>query len=63
MSTKKEFGDWQTPIGLAERVVTLVSELYGVPECVVEPTCGVGTFLSASGAQSGVIKSFTTATR
>jgi hypothetical protein len=53
MSTKKEFGDWQTPIGLAERVVTLVSELYGVPECVVEPTCGLGTFLSASGAQWG----------
>lgn len=53
MSTKKEFGDWQTPIGLAERVVTLVSELYGVPESVVEPTCGVGTFLSASGAEWG----------
>lgn len=53
MSTKKEFGDWQTPMGLAERVVTLVSELYGAPECVVEPTCGVGTFLSASGAQWG----------
>lgn len=51
MSTKKEFGDWQTPIALAERVVALVSELYGVPECVVEPTCGVGTFLSASGAE------------
>jgi hypothetical protein len=53
MSTKKEFGDWQTPFGLAERVVTLVSELYGVPECVVEPTCGVGTFLSASAAEWG----------
>jgi len=53
MSTKKEFGDWQTPIGLAERVVTLASELYGVPECVVEPTCGLGTFLSASGAEWG----------
>jgi len=53
MSTKKEFGDWQTPIGLADRVVTLVSELYGLPECVVEPTCGVGTFLSASSAEWG----------
>ena len=51
MSTKKEFGDWQTPFALAERVVTLVAELYGVPECVVEPTCGVGTFLSASSAE------------
>ena len=48
-----EFGDWQTPIALADRVVSLVSELYGTPECVVEPTCGVGTFLSASGAAWG----------
>jgi hypothetical protein len=53
MSTRKEFGDWQTPIGLADRVVTLVSQLYGVPECVVEPTCGLGTFLCASSARWG----------
>lgn len=53
MSTKKEFGDWQTPIALAKRVVALVSELYGAPECVVEPTCGVGTFLIASGEEWG----------
>lgn len=53
MSTRKEFGDWQTPIGLAERVVALVSELYGEPACVVEPTCGLGTFLTASEAQWG----------
>ena len=33
MSTKKEFGEWQAPIALADRVVTLVSELSGVPEC------------------------------
>lgn len=53
MSTRKEFGDWQTPLGLANRVVTLVTELYGVPACVVEPTCGLGTFLSASVSQWG----------
>ncbi len=51
MSVRKEFGDWQTPIDLAERVVALVSELYGVPECVIEPTCGLGTFLAASSAE------------
>lgn len=48
MSTKKEFGDWQTPIGLAKRVTRLVSELFGQPDCVIEPTCGLGTFLVAS---------------
>lgn len=53
MSTRKEFGDWQTPLGLANRVVTLVTELYDVPACVVEPTCGLGTFLSASVTQWG----------
>jgi hypothetical protein len=53
MSTRKEFGDWQTPMGLANRVVTLVTELYGAPACVVEPTCGLGTFLSASVAHWG----------
>jgi hypothetical protein len=53
MSTRKEFGDWQTPMDLANRVVTLVTELYGAPACVVEPTCGLGTFLSASKAHWG----------
>lgn len=53
MSTRKEFGDWQTPIGLVKRVVSLVSELYGTPACVVEPTCGVGAFLAASNEKWG----------
>lgn len=53
MSARKEFGDWQTPMGLASRVVALVTELYGVPESVVEPTCGLGAFLSASSARWG----------
>lgn len=48
MSTRKEFGDWQTPIGLAKRVTALVSQLYGKPEVVIEPTCGLGAFLAAS---------------
>lgn len=53
MSTKKEFGDWQTPIGLAKRVTALVTELYGRPQCVIEPTCGLGTFLAASRTEWG----------
>lgn len=53
MSTKKEFGDWQTPIELAKRVTRLVSELYDQPDCVIEPTCGLGTFLAASHEEWG----------
>lgn len=48
MSAKKEFGDFQTPEGLAKRVVALVEELYGKPDAVIEPTAGLGSFLKAS---------------
>jgi len=48
MSVKKEFGDFQTPPALAERVTNLVSRLYGKPDLVVEPTAGLGNFLSAA---------------
>lgn len=53
MSEKREFGDWQTPMQLALRVVSLVSKLYGTPQHVVEPTCGHGTFLMASAEEWG----------
>ena len=48
MSEQKEFGDFQTPEKLAERVVSLVADLYGTPDVVVEPTAGLGAFLAAS---------------
>jgi len=48
MSTKNEFGDFQTPPVLAQRVVALVEELYGTPDIVIEPTAGLGSFLFAS---------------
>lgn len=48
MSEKIEFGDFQTPDGLAERAVALVAELYGDPEYVIEPTSGIGAFLEAA---------------
>lgn len=53
MNTRKEYGDWQTPIGLARRVAALVTELYGQPRCVIEPTCGIGTFLEAGRSEWG----------
>lgn len=48
MSKKKEFGDFQTPQGLATRTVALVAELFGKPHIVIEPTAGLGAFLKAS---------------
>jgi hypothetical protein len=48
MSSKKEYGDFQTPHSLAKRVVSLVAELFGTPQIVIEPTAGLGAFLKAS---------------
>lgn len=54
MSEQKEFGDFQTPEKLADRVVSLVAELYGTPDVVVEPTAGLGAFLTASARAWGI---------
>lgn len=48
MSTTKEFGDFQTPVELANRAVALVAHVFGSPDLVVEPTAGLGAFLKAS---------------
>ncbi len=53
MSKQKEFGDFQTPNDLAAEVVALVAELFGLPDLVVEPTAGLGAFLSASHGKWG----------
>lgn len=42
-----EFGDFQTPYWFAERVCKLLIELGCQPTTLIEPTCGVGTFLLA----------------
>lgn len=43
-----EFGDFQTPDALAEQVVELLRSRGVEPASVVEPTCGLGSFLVAS---------------
>jgi len=48
MSPKKEYGDFQTPDHLAQRVVSLVARLFEAPQVVIEPTAGLGAFLNAS---------------
>ena len=45
---KTEFGDFQTPEGLAYQVCELLCRLGVSPVSIVEPTCGTGSFLRAS---------------
>ncbi|MBX2998073.1 MAG: hypothetical protein KF893_06135 [Caldilineaceae bacterium] len=56
-AVRTEFGDFQTPQGLADRVCALLQRLGVHPRSVVEPTCGVGAFLVSAR------RSFPTATR
>jgi hypothetical protein len=50
MASKRriEFGDFQTPLELADKVIDLVKDIYPDPTYIVEPTCGLGTFIKAS---------------
>jgi predicted RNA methylase len=49
MSGKREYGDYQTPIDFAERVCRYLKDYYYLkPSAIVEPTCGLGSFLRAS---------------
>ena len=48
MNGKKVFGDYQTPYGFAQRVCDLIKIKYQKPLTVLEPTCGIGSFLKAS---------------
>lgn len=45
---KIEFGDYQTPLPLANRICERLARLGVVPQTVVEPTCGIGAFVKAS---------------
>jgi len=47
-SGKIEFGDFQTPQGLARDVCSAIQRTGFVPASVIEPTCGRGTFLVAA---------------
>ncbi|CAN2044558.1 Type II methyltransferase M.NspV [Candidatus Magnetomoraceae bacterium gMMP-13] len=43
-----EFGDFQTPLKLAEQVTQLTFERYPFIQSLLEPTCGIGNFIKAS---------------
>lgn len=42
---KVSYGDWQTPISLAQKVCHAHILKYGDPDIVIEPTCGLGAFV------------------
>lgn len=49
IATKKtEFGDFQTPLGLAREVVEFLRATGETADVIVEPTCGRGSFICAS---------------
>jgi hypothetical protein len=43
-----EYGDFQTPLPLARRVCRLLSQQGVSPRAIVEPTCGIGSFVLAA---------------
>src|SRR2546427_6175385 len=45
---KIEFGDFQTPQKLAKQTCEVLAQRGIIPDVVVEPTCGVGSFLVAA---------------
>ncbi|WP_295389455.1 hypothetical protein [uncultured Thiodictyon sp.] len=46
---KWQYGDFQTPIDLARRVVAVLKRNHTIdPAVVIEPTCGKGAFILAS---------------
>lgn len=48
---QREFGDFQTPSGLAGDVCRLLRRRGLAPQTIIEPTCGMGNFLLAATTQ------------
>jgi hypothetical protein len=43
-----EYGDFQTPVELAEKICQKLAQIGVNPDAVIEPTCGLGAFIEAS---------------
>lgn len=49
MSGKHEYGDYQTPIDFAKKVCLYLKDYRHIePSAIIEPTCGLGSFLQSS---------------
>ncbi len=47
-TTRKEFGDFQTPLELARQASAFVRDTHGDFDSIIEPTCGLGAFIRAA---------------
>ncbi len=45
---KIEYGDFQTPPELTEKICQKLSQIHVKPDVIIEPTCGIGNFLKAA---------------
>lgn len=52
------YGDWQTPISLAEKICDIHLSKFGSPDVVIEPTCGLGAFVLSALKKFQNIKEF-----
>ena len=52
----KEFGDFQTPMGLAQDVIGFLKSSNISPQYVIEPTCGLGSFVLAASQSLDTIR-------
>lgn len=55
---KVSYGDWQTPISLAEKICDIHLSKFGSPDIVIEPTCGLGAFVVSALRKFPNIKEF-----
>jgi len=46
--SKIEFGDFQTPLPLARHIANFLAESGELPDVIIEPTCGLGSFIVAA---------------
>jgi len=53
---KIEFGDFQTPRPLAEKICQHLNSMGVQPDILIEPTCGVGVFLRVGAENFGSLK-------
>jgi len=51
-----EFGDFQTPISLANKICFHLRDMGFQPDVLIEPTCGTGAFLQAGSKCFGSVK-------
>jgi hypothetical protein len=55
---KKEYGDFQTPLELAQLMVDIIKSNNILPDVVFEPTCGVGNILFSTNLEFPKAKSY-----